>query len=227
MQLTEHRNEREFFVRHADAAAVTVIDRKFDRSLIVSADRVVENFPARNVAELDANAIANVLALQPEVVLLGTGATATATVSSGAVTAITRIAAGSGYTSSPIVILSTLPSITLTDLDALTVVPPFEVDISGERILQSLEGTVQACAPNHFVQVDPARHIPFTPGPVHQRYHASPLAKFGSKMGIDATRKWPTEGFTRPWPDEIVMDAKTKALVDSKWKALAKELGME
>jgi 3-polyprenyl-4-hydroxybenzoate decarboxylase len=38
-------------------------------------------------------------------------------------------------------------------------------------------------------------------------------------------RKWPTEGFTRPWPEEIVMDAKTKALVDSKWKALAKELG--
>jgi 4-hydroxy-3-polyprenylbenzoate decarboxylase len=31
-------------------------------------------------------------------------------------------------------------------------------------------------------------------------------------MGIDATRKWPTEGFTRPWPDEIVMDAKNKSL---------------
>jgi 4-hydroxy-3-polyprenylbenzoate decarboxylase len=46
-------------------------------------------------------------------------------------------------------------------------------------------------------------------------------------MGIDATRKWPTEGFTRPWPDEIVMDAHTKALVDNKWKALAKELGID
>ena len=77
MQLTEHRNERELFVRHADASSVTIVDRKFDRSLIVSADRVVENFPARNVAELDANAIAEVLALQPEVVLLGTGARAT------------------------------------------------------------------------------------------------------------------------------------------------------
>lgn len=77
MQLTEHRNERELFVRHADASTVTVVDKKFDRSLIVSADRVVEDFPARNVAELDANAIADVLALQPEVVLLGTGARAT------------------------------------------------------------------------------------------------------------------------------------------------------
>jgi 4-hydroxy-3-polyprenylbenzoate decarboxylase len=46
-------------------------------------------------------------------------------------------------------------------------------------------------------------------------------------MGIDATRKWAAEGFTRPWPDEIVMDTKTKTLVDSKWKFLAKELGIE
>ena len=77
MQLTEHRNERELFVRHADAHSVTIVDRKFDRSLIVSADRAIENFAARSVAELDANAIADVLALQPEVVLLGTGARAT------------------------------------------------------------------------------------------------------------------------------------------------------
>jgi hypothetical protein len=30
-----------------------------------------------------------------------------------------------------------------------------------------------------------------------------------------------------PWSDEIVMEAKTKALVDSKWKALAKKLEIE
>jgi uncharacterized protein len=77
MQLTEHRNERELFVRHADSSAVMVVDRKFERSLIVSADRIVENFPARSVTELDAKAIASVLELQPEVVLLGTGARAT------------------------------------------------------------------------------------------------------------------------------------------------------
>jgi len=75
--------------------------------------------------------------------------------------------------------------------------------------------------------IDPERDIQFTLGPVDSLDHASRLANYGSKMGIDATRKWPTEGFTRPWPDEIVMDAKTKALVDAKWKALAKELGME
>ncbi len=75
--------------------------------------------------------------------------------------------------------------------------------------------------------IDPKRDIQFTLGPIDSLDHASRLANFGSKMGIDATRKWPTEGFTRPWPDEIVMDAKTKALVDSKWKALAKELGID
>ena len=67
--------------------------------------------------------------------------------------------------------------------------------------------------------IDPERDIQFTLGPVDSLDHASRLPNYGSKMGIDATRKWPSEGFTRPWPDEIVMDAKTKALVDSKWKA--------
>jgi 4-hydroxy-3-polyprenylbenzoate decarboxylase len=74
--------------------------------------------------------------------------------------------------------------------------------------------------------IDPQRDIQFTLGPIDSLDHASRLPNYGSKMGIDATRKWPTEDFTRPWPDEILMDAKTKALVDSKWKALAKELGI-
>jgi 4-hydroxy-3-polyprenylbenzoate decarboxylase len=78
-----------------------------------------------------------------------------------------------------------------------------------------------------FNHIDPKRDIQFTLGPVDSLDHASRLPNYGSKMGIDATRKWASEGFTRPWPDEIVMDAKTKALVDSKWRALAKELGMD
>jgi len=75
--------------------------------------------------------------------------------------------------------------------------------------------------------IDPERDIQFTLGPVDSLDHAARLANYGSKMGIDATRKWSTEGFARPWPDEIVMDAKTRAMVDSKWKALARELGIE
>ncbi len=71
--------------------------------------------------------------------------------------------------------------------------------------------------------IDPERDIQFTLGPVDSLDHSSRLPNYGSKMGIDATRKWASEGFARPWPDEIVMDAKTRALVDRKWK----ELGLE
>jgi 4-hydroxy-3-polyprenylbenzoate decarboxylase len=39
-------------------------------------------------------------------------------------------------------------------------------------------------------------------------------------MGIDATRKWRTEGFTRPWPDEILMDEGTKKRIEALWKSL-------
>jgi len=78
-----------------------------------------------------------------------------------------------------------------------------------------------------FNHIDPERDIQFTLGPVDSLDHASRLPNYGSKMGIDATRKWPAEGFARPWPDEIVMDSKTKAQVDAKWNALAKELGLK
>jgi 4-hydroxy-3-polyprenylbenzoate decarboxylase len=77
-----------------------------------------------------------------------------------------------------------------------------------------------------FNHIDPERDIQFTLGPVDSLDHASRFPNYGSKMGIDATRKWASEGFSRPWPDEINMDAKTKSLVDGKWKALAKELGI-
>jgi 4-hydroxy-3-polyprenylbenzoate decarboxylase len=68
--------------------------------------------------------------------------------------------------------------------------------------------------------IDPERDTQFILGPVDSLDHASRLPNYGSKMGIDATRKWASEGFNRPWPDEILMDEKTKAMVDKKWKDL-------
>ncbi len=68
--------------------------------------------------------------------------------------------------------------------------------------------------------IDPERDIQFTLGPVDQLEHASRLPNFGSKMGIDATHKWSTEGFARPWPDEIVMDEETRKRVDAIWASL-------
>lgn len=77
MQLTEHRNEQQLFVRRADAQSVSVVDRVFGTSLLLSANEAIADFPARSVAELNAAAIEKILALKPEVVLLGTGARTT------------------------------------------------------------------------------------------------------------------------------------------------------
>jgi 4-hydroxy-3-polyprenylbenzoate decarboxylase len=70
--------------------------------------------------------------------------------------------------------------------------------------------------------IDPERDIQFTLGPVDSLDHASRLPNFGSKMGIDATRKWAAEGFTRPWPQMLTMPSDVKARVDK----LCKELGL-
>ena len=68
--------------------------------------------------------------------------------------------------------------------------------------------------------IDPERDIQFTLGPVDSLDHASRLPNYGSKMGIDATRKWRAEGFERPWPAMIEMDAATRARVDAIWEKL-------
>ncbi len=71
-----------------------------------------------------------------------------------------------------------------------------------------------------FNNIDPERDIQFMLGPVDSLDHAARLPDFGSKMGVDATRKWPSEGFTRPWPDEIRMSAEVKRRVDEMWGKL-------
>jgi 4-hydroxy-3-polyprenylbenzoate decarboxylase len=68
--------------------------------------------------------------------------------------------------------------------------------------------------------IDPERDIQFTLGPVDSLDHSSRLPNYGSKMGIDATRKWKAEGFERPWPAMIEMDNATKARVDALWASL-------
>jgi 4-hydroxy-3-polyprenylbenzoate decarboxylase len=61
--------------------------------------------------------------------------------------------------------------------------------------------------------IDPERDIQFTMGPVDSLDHASRLPNYGSKMGIDATRKWAAEGFTREWPQMLTMPAEVKTKV--------------
>ena len=66
--------------------------------------------------------------------------------------------------------------------------------------------------------IDPERDIQFVMGPVDSLDHASRLVNYGSKMGVDATKKWPGEGFTRPWPDVIRMPEDVRKKVDEMWK---------
>jgi 4-hydroxy-3-polyprenylbenzoate decarboxylase len=68
--------------------------------------------------------------------------------------------------------------------------------------------------------IDPERDARFTMGPVDVLDHSSRAFTYGSKMGLDATRKLPEEGFTRNWPDRIVMDAPTRARIDALWPSL-------
>lgn len=68
--------------------------------------------------------------------------------------------------------------------------------------------------------IDPERDVRFTMGPVDVLDHASRAFTYGSKMGIDATRKWPEEGFTRNWPTVITMDDATKQRIDALWPSL-------
>jgi 4-hydroxy-3-polyprenylbenzoate decarboxylase len=66
--------------------------------------------------------------------------------------------------------------------------------------------------------IDPERDIQFVMGPIDSLDHSSRLPNYGSKMGVDATRKWKEEGFVRPWPDVIRMPADVKLRVDQLWK---------
>ncbi|MFQ5703524.1 MAG: menaquinone biosynthesis decarboxylase [Gemmatimonadales bacterium] len=72
--------------------------------------------------------------------------------------------------------------------------------------------------------IDPERDIRFTEGPIDVLDHSCRAFTYGSKMGIDATRKWREEGFDREWPDRIEMDAETKERVDAMWHDLGIEL---
>lgn len=73
-----------------------------------------------------------------------------------------------------------------------------------------------------FNNIDPERDIQFTMGPIDSLDHSSRLDNYGSKMGVDATKKWPTEGFTRRWPDVVTMDPEVKQRMDG----LCKKLGI-
>jgi 4-hydroxy-3-polyprenylbenzoate decarboxylase len=69
-------------------------------------------------------------------------------------------------------------------------------------------------------RTDPSRDITLIENtPIDYLDFASPVSGLGSKMGMDATNKWPGET-TREWGEPIVMDKDTKDRVDDIWESL-------
>lgn len=71
-----------------------------------------------------------------------------------------------------------------------------------------------------YNNIDARRDIVMVDGPLDVLDHSSPMPNWGTKVGIDATKAWPQEGYTREWPDEITMSEDVKNIVDKKWKGL-------
>jgi 4-hydroxy-3-polyprenylbenzoate decarboxylase len=65
--------------------------------------------------------------------------------------------------------------------------------------------------------IDPKNDIVFAEGPVDDLDHSSQQAKYGSKMGIDATEKTEMDGRTREWPPDVIMSKEVIELVNQKW----------
>ena len=61
---------------------------------------------------------------------------------------------------------------------------------------------------------DPQRDSIFTKGPSDILDHATSEMAIGSKLGIDATKKLPGEGFKRAWPPLIKMDEAVREKVE-------------
>ena len=61
---------------------------------------------------------------------------------------------------------------------------------------------------------DPQRDSIFSRGPADVLDHATTEMASGSKLGIDATRKLPGEGFHRQWPPLIQMTEEIRKKVD-------------
>jgi 4-hydroxy-3-polyprenylbenzoate decarboxylase len=68
--------------------------------------------------------------------------------------------------------------------------------------------------------IDAKRDVFFAEGPIDVLDHASASFGFGGKLGVDATRKWKEEGFTREWPEVMKMTPEVVARIDALWKEL-------
>lgn len=73
MDLSLERPDGYLFVRRVGTDSVTLVDRELNRSFLLTPDQVVEGWPVQTASVLDAEHVDALLALQPELVILGTG----------------------------------------------------------------------------------------------------------------------------------------------------------
>ncbi|MDR2013874.1 MAG: Mth938-like domain-containing protein [Rhodanobacter sp.] len=73
MHLSHERPDGFLFFRTCTSSAVTIVDRVFTRSFLLMPDRMIENWPVTSAERFDLAAAEVIAALEPEVVLLGTG----------------------------------------------------------------------------------------------------------------------------------------------------------
>lgn len=73
MQLVEQRDEGIYLVRTISAQAVQVGERIFSASLVLTPQHYIEAFPARSLDEFSPATVDTILALQPGLVVIGTG----------------------------------------------------------------------------------------------------------------------------------------------------------
>jgi len=68
-----------------------------------------------------------------------------------------------------------------------------------------------------FNNIDAGRDLVLSQGPLDALDHSSPQPRYGTRLGVDATRKWPEEGHPREWPEPLAMDPAVVAKVDGRW----------
>jgi uncharacterized protein len=73
MQLNLERPDYTFFLRGADGRHALVNDRTLERSFVISPESLVEDWPVVDATAMQPDDLAPLLALQPELIVLGTG----------------------------------------------------------------------------------------------------------------------------------------------------------
>ena len=69
-----------------------------------------------------------------------------------------------------------------------------------------------------FNNIDAKRDLVISEGPLDALDHAANIPYYGSRIGIDATKKWPSEGHNREWPNDVEMSDEIKKMVDNRWE---------